>query len=408
MGQSVAKYLKEFDYFGVQYNFSYGSKEKYRTATGGIFFILFIVISISYSLVSLIPLMKREKMSVIYYTMQLSETDKINFHNHSNNFALGVSSCLMLKNISEFWDYFKLELTHTSYEKGADFETQVFTPIPFGKCNYSDFGEEFSESFEGLGLNSYYCMKNNNFTIEGTSISDAFKFITIKLKAINNRRETFEKIKEILKDECEFNMYVIDAAFDLSNYTNPVQKFLASQTLNLRFTETMKRNAFYQLHYFKSYEDYFFDIYKKQQISGAGSVDLYSVFKDEDRLETGLSDFNTFAKIYVKADLQRKIIERRYMKLTEFGADISSVLSAILIVMFVLVSFINKFYANEAVMRKIFQFNSKYENISVRFKNSSKLNSGEGLIQIIKQGNFFKFEEGGNVETNENEKEKEK
>ena len=397
MGKALLiKFLKQFDYFGVQYNFSYNSKEKYRTAIGGIGFLIFLVIALSYSVIILVPLLKRETMSVIYYSMRLSHTDKINLLDHSNNFALGISSCTMLTNYTEFWDYFKLEITHVTQLVSNEKVTVNEVPINFAKCEYSDFNNELNETFDLFGLHSYYCLKDTDYTIEGTLTSDVFKYILIRLKAVDNKPETFKKIKEILKDECDFNMYILDAAFNLSNFNNPLQKFLVSQYINVKYSETMKRNTFFQLQNFASYENYLFDTHKSKEVIGAGTVDLYSVFKDNDRLESRIDDYDTFAKIYVRAELQRKIIERRYMKLTEFGANISSVLSAVLIVMFVLISFINKFYANETVMRKIFQFNTtNYDSIGVQFKNHQKKSSSKGFHSILQKSFLFDFESDG-------------
>lgn len=391
----LSKIIKEFDYFGVQFNFNYSNEEKYRTTVGGLGFLLFIAVGVAYAIITGIPMLKRQKMSVIYYTMQLPDTDEINLLTYKNNFALGVSSCNKLKDYSEFWDYFKLTLTHVVFLKENGQSNRVTTPIEIEKCTYENFNNEFNETFDTVGLDNYYCLKDRNFTIQGIYSDPIFQYIQIALQAKDETEELFEKIKVILSEECDFNMYIMDAAFDLSNYKKPIHRFLLSQYINLKFPELMKRNTYFRLQQFDSYENYLFDTHETLYTIGAGTNDLYSVTKGEDRQVTKKSDYQTFAKIYLRAGQQRNIIERRYQKITEYAANISSLLSVVLIIMFVILNFINRFYANEAVMTKIFQFDG-YKN-NTRKANSNKSPSmkmkktGLSLADPIKFNSKFIF-----------------
>lgn len=388
----IQRVLKEFDYFGVQINFSYMSREKYRTAIGGIGFIIFLIVSLFYTVINLLPLLKRQKMSVIYYKTQLSETDAINLRNYSTNFAVGVSSCVKLENYADFWEYFSLEINHVTLKLVNGKSEKVRVPMEIGLCEEADLNNQFDSSFDSLGLKNYYCLKNTNFTIEGTYVSPLYKYIEIKIKAKDKTNSTFNIIREILKEECDVNMYIIDSAFDLSNYTSPMKYFLVSQYINIKYTELMKRNSFVQVQNFKSYTNYIFDNYHSQETIKTGSVDLYSVFKGEDRFTSEPTEFDTFAKIYLRAELSRVIVERRYMKLTEFIASTSSILSAILIIMFIVIRYINKFYANESVMRKIFQFNNRYNSIGVNFRVGKK-KKPVVLNDLIRKTFQFNFDE---------------
>ena len=55
------------------------------------------------------------------------------------------------------------------------------------------------------------------------------------------------------------------------------------------------------------------------------------------------------AKIYLRSALDETIIERKYMKLTEFAANMSSLLSTILLILYVIFSTINEFNANQTI-----------------------------------------------------------
>ena len=92
MTKSLTKrFFKSFDYFGVQFNFHYKSREKYHSATGGVIFLGFVVLTLTYVSINIVSFIKRKNFSIIYYTTRLSETDEISFLNYSTNYAFGIS-----------------------------------------------------------------------------------------------------------------------------------------------------------------------------------------------------------------------------------------------------------------------------------------------------------------------------
>lgn len=84
------KFFKKFDYFGVQFNFHYKSKEKFYSATGGFIFIGFILVTITYILVNSFSFFGRKNYSIIYYNLQMSEAEEISLNNYSSTLGSGV------------------------------------------------------------------------------------------------------------------------------------------------------------------------------------------------------------------------------------------------------------------------------------------------------------------------------
>ena len=99
--------LKKADYFGVEFNFEYESKDKYHTKTGGIVFLIFMLISLIYTLITFVNLIQRKNLTVVYYKMQIPSTDSINFDNYTltNAFSIVCSG----KNSNNFSDFFTIE-----------------------------------------------------------------------------------------------------------------------------------------------------------------------------------------------------------------------------------------------------------------------------------------------------------
>ena len=77
----LKKFFKNFDYFGTTIHFSIKTQNKYHSATSGIFFILFIFILFIYTFINILPFLKKNNMSIIYYNNHIYKTDKINLKN---------------------------------------------------------------------------------------------------------------------------------------------------------------------------------------------------------------------------------------------------------------------------------------------------------------------------------------
>lgn len=353
----LKNFFKNFDYFGVVFTFKYKSQEKYRTATGGICFLIFLGVALTYGLIIGIPIVRRKKMTVIDYIMQIPGTEVLNFKEYGSSIAVGVSSCSTITNLSQMLELFIVEMNYVQFINNNGSIVEESTPIEFGLCTYENFFNKLNDSFDTLKLDKVFCPKDTNYSLRGIVTDPVYQYIEIIVRSKTESKENFEKIKKIFADECRLGVFYIDFGFDIFNYKDPVYMFINQHFVYLKFSEVMKLDLFFKLVQFDSYDNFFFDNYKRKSLMSFSSYEKYSNYKGETRFDDKPTDYDIFAKIYFKADHVKEIIERKYTKLTEFAANVSSILSVVLLCMFLLVTFINKFYANESVMHKIFQFN---------------------------------------------------
>ena len=129
-------------------------------------------------------------------------------------------------------------------------------------------------------------------------------------------------------------------------------------------------NINFKLQSFQSSENYLFDKSTRKYHVSFSSTEMYENDKGYDRFITKPDDYDIFGKIYLKAALERTIIQRKYMKITEFAANMSSILSAILLILFAGVRYLNMFFAEQSIIKRIFQFKDFYKNM----KNEIVLN----------------------------------
>lgn len=368
----IKKVLKSFDYFGVQFNFHYKSREKYHSATGGVIFLGFVILTITYISINMVSFLQRENFSIIYYTTRLSKTDEISFFNYSTNYAFGLT-CGSISDPETIEKMFKVSINHITRATHGGVTKKTSKQMTIRHCEYGDFFNEFNETFDDIGFSNLYCINETDSSVQGIYSDDIFKYFEISISSNEDTKENYDLLNEVLQNnECDFNIYFVDVAVDLYDYKNPIKRFMNTNFLALKADEYIKMNLDFLTQKFDSYENYLFDTHSSKYYIGFDTFERYSIYKGTNRFEEKPYDYNMYSKIYLRSALQRNIIQRKYMKLTEFAADMSSILSQILLFLFVSVSFINRFYSNQSVMKKIFQFKDGKNKNNFKIKNEFK------------------------------------
>ena len=97
---------------------------------------------------------------------------------------------------------------------------------------------------------------------------------------------------------------------------------------------------------FMTDKNYFFNNYNIEYYIGFSMVTFFSLFKGNNRLEKKPDAYDQLAKFFLRDDNGINIISRKYMKFTEFLANISSLISETLLFLYlyIIVLRINKFY----------------------------------------------------------------
>ena len=347
--------IKKLDYFGVQFFFHYKDYKKYQSVIGGLTFVIYILLSIIYVSININGFINRKNLNIIFYDKQIDITNPIQFSNYSSIFSFGVE-CDDLSSNSIF-DYISLELNYVILNKTEGIYLKKKYPILSGLCTKSDFFNEFNSSFEYNNLGKYYCPKEKDYIMAGTYINDLFTYYEFTLSLKDDDQLLYENLTSILQNhECKYQIFYIDTTIDVNDYQNPIKKSIKNDFLVLKPDEIVKMNIFFKTKTFDSYENYLFDKSNKKYYIGFSSNQLYSIKKGYNRVNNHLIDYDILAKIYLRSALSETVIERKYMKLTEFAANMSSLFSTILLILYIIFSTINEFNANLTIMNYIFQF----------------------------------------------------
>lgn len=89
--ERIKKLLKFFDFFGVDITFHYQGRERYNSPFGGILFIIFILISLTYFLLILKSFINKDYYSFFIFDQQLNSIENISLKNYSYDFSFSLN-----------------------------------------------------------------------------------------------------------------------------------------------------------------------------------------------------------------------------------------------------------------------------------------------------------------------------
>ena len=360
----LKQFFKNFDYFGTTIHFSIKNKYKYHSATSGIFFILFIFILFIYTFINILPFLEKKYMSIIYYNNHIYKTDKINFKNYSFTFAFGIESDGKV-NTEEILNNFSLSINYVVLNRTGGIFNKNKTKLNLKFCNESDFYNKHNNSFNNLNLQNLFCLTSYDFEIEGFYSDILYKYFEINMNAKNTDDFNFYKYLTTNTD-LKFSLYYTDFSINLNNHKNPEYSFIDGVFIQINPVTLTKQEIFLNLYKFENYENLIFNSHTDSYYLGFSRTHEYIMYKSEERFETKIDDYEKFAKFFIRADTKRCMIERHYMKFTEFIANNIAIFNGLFLLINNLMESFNNFFAYNSIMKKIYIFKEDKKSLNYR------------------------------------------
>ena len=349
------------DIFGVSYNFRYKDKEKFQTSLGGFILILFGVLAIAMAIYYFIPFINRKNYTIVYYTMNLAQTEEVDLFASESNFALGLSCENNKAEKYNIYELLDLKSRYVEYIKSRDgtFEKKA-KYFETHRCTYDDFYNKYDAQFDYLNLHTYDCIVAKEDTIQGIFSDQIFSYYEYSVVAKNKSRELTAEIERFLgENDCKLQLVYTDIIIDLDNYENPTTQYLNQIFIQLNPTLFIKRNVYFMNQYFTN-DDFLMFVFGDDQVPEKKSLysryEEYALWKGINRFETQIDEYEYYSKVYIRAELKKTVIKRKYQKFMEFYADASSLLIAIFEILVIILNFVDNFYAHHALAKSMFFF----------------------------------------------------
>ena len=390
--KDIKKFLKKLDLFGVNLNFKYQANDTYTTALGGLFIIIFGGVALGFGIYYFIPFIKRKNLNIIYYTMNIPKTEQIRLKDSKAAFGIGFECDE--KNGFEVTNIFKLESRFVVFTKDSQGQShKKKEDVSWHYCEYQDFYNEYNEKMDYLGLDKFQCLDDYNRNIEGIFSDQIFSYYEFAVMNKNKTKENFDSIyKYLSENDCKLVIYYTDITIELTNYKEPIKPFLNSIFIQLNPTLDIKRNIYFMNQYLFD-DDFMFAVFegneKPNQIKTLFSrYEEYALYMGIDFKPENLE----YAKVFIRADTKMTTIKRTYQKLTEFYADASSLLIALYEILIIIFSYINNFYAEQSVTKRLFFF----KELNIKKFNNPEINKKIMKLTALTGENNIK-----NLETND-------
>ena len=362
--KSIKSFLRKLDVFGVPYSFKYRDKEKYTTALGGLFVVLFIAAALFMGIYYFIPFYNRKNYTTVYYTLTMAKTEVVNFGVSETAFAIGLN-CWTGNDGTVASDLFRIDHKYIYYKLEEEYKKNT-DMVSTHQCTKADFYNRYDETFDGSSIYNYQCMDDSDRGIEGIFTSPIFSYYEFDVYAKNDSQALLDKITDYLtENDCKLQIYYSDNTVDISDYEEPIKSYVEAVFIQLNPTLSIRRNIYFMNQYL--YDDnyliwVFGDDDDARYIKTLFSrYEEYSLYQGTTRAK-GSSDYTNYAKVYIRADTKRTDVKRKYQKVMEFYADASSLLIALYDVLIIIFNYINQFWAEQNLSKIIFFFKDLEES----------------------------------------------
>ena len=383
----IKKVIKQFDYFSVYIHFHYKQKDRYKSTIGGLIFIILMILIIVYVSLNLKSFINRNNLTIISYENYINETDIINFDNFSMSFAFGLECQNYEKygDLNDIYDLFVFSLKYVQLERNNSIlRSKKKFNVNFHKCSYIDFKNKFNETVDFLGLQYYNCPDNLTEPIRGLYSHEKYYYYEITVSA--KEKNEYEMYNKLLSDgDCKLSLFYTDSSLDLKNHYKPYSQHISQRYLQLSPIDFKKKDIYFLLYKFESFENLLFQWSKTYYHVGFEKEQDNNNYKGSKRFSEKPEDYEKFAKFFLRGDTKRIQIERHYMKLTEFVAQMMSLFSSAFFILNIVAWFINRFFLYNSIMKKIFLF-KKGKEIVFNNTNGTKMSCDRKFIK-----NYFNF-----------------
>ena len=383
----IKKVIKQFDYFSVYIHFHYKQKDRYKSTIGGLIFMILMILIIVYVGLNVKSFINRNNLTIISYENYINETDVINFDNFSMSFAFGLECQNYEKygDLKDIYDLFEFSLKYVQLERNNSIlRSKKKFDVNFHKCSYIDFNNNFNETVDFLGLQYYNCPDNLTEPIRGLYSHEKYYYYEITLSA--NENIEYELYNKLLSDgDCKLSLFYTDSSLDLKNHYKPYSQHISQRYLQLSPIDFKKKDIYFMLYKFDSFENLLFQWSKTYYHVGFEKEQDNNNYKGSKRFSEKPEDYEKFAKFFLRGDTKRIQIERHYMKLNEFVAEMMSLFSSAFFILNIIAWFINRFFLYNSIMKKIFLF-KKGNEIIFNNINGTKMSFDRRFIK-----NYFNF-----------------
>jgi hypothetical protein len=375
---SIKKFLKDLDHFAVTFQFRVDKDEKYGSVTGGIWFLIFVIVALGYTIIRFFDFISLSDNKIQFIEKASNPGPELNFKENNFTYAVRLTfdndSSLVNTSIS---DLFLIEHAYTTKKDGKTTNKIISNPRPCSNKDFFNRSEEYP-IFQRSSIEDFNCFElYDNFTLKGiytdTEMSYSEILVSINPLFFNN----YTNVETIFNEnQFKFTIYYIDTFNDVSNLTESVFYKVDAIYSYLDLNYYKRYNMDFQKFNYSEDKNLFYNDYKeKSYMKIFEKLEILSPIYN--RGNSKLDDNTKLNKFIIRAINDSKIVKLSYVKIPDFLAGLSGLLVNMLLVLTVLITALNRFEAKQKIMNKIMKYKdaikennqSTLDYLNNKFKN---------------------------------------
>ena len=243
-------------------------------------------------------------------------------------------------------------------------------------CNKVAYNQE---SIKVLALGSFFCMKNDSFTVEGFFDEPYIKMLSITVEMCNNETmnnscKSREEISRFLKGK-KFNFIYSDNSLDLKNYQTPINRRLRNdyQLLNSKVTKILNV-------YLKKVGVMTDDGLIGPNLNNIETFVVDSRETDFDFAYDSSEGVKTFFTLNFFSASKTQRIERYYQNVSDLFSTLGGLLNSLILIGFSLSYLEKSLYLTKKIMNRLYTFQPekrKTREITMTNSETNRINENK-------------------------------
>ena len=365
----IGELLKKIDYFGVTFLFRINKNDKFRSETGGFWFLIYLTIAITYIGFTVISYFGGGNFNATIIDKSIFPSPRLNFGSNNFTFAVRIT----------FDNDTGIEKSGSGLDKLINYYTNFVEFSPEGKnklefkgrpCTSEDFYQKADDPlFNRTNISEFICFNDiAKYDIFGIYTDPSLSYFEVNT-FLNSSwvKDDYAKVQKIFKEnQFKLSLYYIETLHDVSSSAKPIFYQIESIYTYLDINFIKRNNLNFQSFVYDLDENIITPNFKNTTYMKLYSKDDISVSISERDTST-IGDNLQLAKFFLKAINLQKIVKRSYQKIPEVLASISGLLVNLLIGIGIVMTLLNAFKAKQEVMHGILKYK---ENIKDKNKET--------------------------------------
>ena len=360
-----------FDMYSKRLGFYFKNQEKVGSYFGLFLSLAYVIISLVLLFEQIFKAIKRDELNVYDSTIYTQEMPNIIVNSDDLYFAFGLEDPLTSNRFMDEGIYIPKVAFVEKVKINDELVTVNTTQLPLERCNVSNFGENYQHLFTQDELNSSYCLKNPNYTLNflGGYKYEKFNYLRLRIYPCvnssnnNNSCKPQEEIDRFLASGY-YSILIKDFGLNPSNYSYPVVPTF--QDLYTTIDKKIYRNYILNFGITEVHTDVGIinqDIEKKSYFQFRKELQTFT-FRDEQEYYNGKS----IILVQFKLDDSIIIQKRSYTKIAEIFSRIGGYMQLMNTVFLLISSLVNKLNFDLKIINNIFKFNVKENRIILKLQ----------------------------------------